>query len=306
MTLLAWESRFLFYPAVSLMRKDCFDLIARAKLHGLPVALATNGTLVDQRMAERIANAGVHRVSVSIDGADAQTHDGPRGIEGSFDQACGALRRLHAAGVSTQINATITRLNHHQRNELYALAEELEVDALHCFILVPVGCGAELAEEVRLSPGEIELFLWWLHGKAQSGSLFVKATCAPQYHRILHRDAERRHSIPAVQTHGMSATTRAASLAAGCVLFRIAARYFPAVTFPLRQDQSTISRCPAFGRIRCYLANCAMDSSWADAAAIANTKVSAAVAGPARMPPPAIRLPAMIAARIPQGYQHAM
>ena len=239
------------------MRKDCFDLIARAKLHGLPVALATNGTLVDQPMAKRIAAAGVHRVSISIDGSNAETHDNLRGIPGSFKKACAALRRLHAAGVSTQINAIITRLNHHQRNELYALKEELEVDALHCFILVPVGCGAELPQKIRLTPGEIEHFLRWLHHKAQFGSLFVKATCAPQYHRILHRDAARRQTTPALQTHGLSATTKGCLAGNGVCFVSHRGDVFPCGYLPLeagsirREPLSTIwSHCLLFSELR--------------------------------------------------------
>ena len=222
-----------------LMRKDCFDLIARAKLHGIPVALATNGTLVDRRMAERIAQSGVKRVSISIDGADAETHDGLRGIQGSFASACAALRCLSAAGVSTQINATITRLNAHQRDALYALSEELEVDALHCFILVPVGCGAEIKPELRLTPGELENFLLWLHDKANSGSLFVKATCAPQYHRILHRDAAKRNTTPEVTTHGMSATTKGCLAGSGVCFVSHRGEVFPCGYLPLNAGDIT-------------------------------------------------------------------
>src|SRR6266545_1673667 len=42
-----------------LWRRDVFDLAQRAKSKGLGVALATNGTLIDETMADRIDDAGI-------------------------------------------------------------------------------------------------------------------------------------------------------------------------------------------------------------------------------------------------------
>ena len=53
-----------------LWRRDVFDIAKRAVSHGIRVALATNGTLVDEAMAERIQDAGIVRVAISLDGVD--------------------------------------------------------------------------------------------------------------------------------------------------------------------------------------------------------------------------------------------
>src|SRR6478736_490686 len=58
-----------------LYRPDIFDLASYATKKGIRVALATNGTLVTKDVAKRIVDAGVKRVSISLDGADAMTHD---------------------------------------------------------------------------------------------------------------------------------------------------------------------------------------------------------------------------------------
>ena len=58
-----------------LWRRDVFDLARRAKGRNIRVALATNGTLIDETMAQRIQDSGIERVSISIDGADSGTHD---------------------------------------------------------------------------------------------------------------------------------------------------------------------------------------------------------------------------------------
>ena len=62
-----------------LMRTDIFDLAGHAKGRGLPVALASNGTMIDQVLAGRIADTGFDRASISLDGASPTTHDRFRG-----------------------------------------------------------------------------------------------------------------------------------------------------------------------------------------------------------------------------------
>ncbi|MCX7887456.1 MAG: SPASM domain-containing protein, partial [Verrucomicrobiae bacterium] len=90
-------------------------------------------------------------------------------------------------GMSMQINCTITRHNVHQIETLYGLARDLGADALHLFMLVPVGCGVQIAKSNMLPADEYERVLNWLYDKSQLGELHLKATCAPHYFRIQHQ-----------------------------------------------------------------------------------------------------------------------
>ena len=65
----------VFSGGEPLKRPDIFELAAAATAVGLPTALATNGTLVDESVAGKIVAAGFRRVSISFDGPDAPTHD---------------------------------------------------------------------------------------------------------------------------------------------------------------------------------------------------------------------------------------
>ncbi len=199
----------VFSGGEPLMRPDIWQLATHARRHGLITALATNGTKVDAATAARIHEAGFHRVSVSLDGADADTHDHFRGLAGSFDGACAGLRNLRAAGVATQVNCTVARHNAGQLPALRALAMDLGAAALHLFVVVPVGCGVELSDHDRLSAREVEEVLEWLAVQAQDDRLAVKSTCAPQYYRIIRQQA---HGRAPWRTHrgatGMNAMTR--------------------------------------------------------------------------------------------------
>jgi radical SAM protein with 4Fe4S-binding SPASM domain len=177
-----------------LYRSDIFQLARYATDKGLRVALATNGTLVTKDVARMIVDSGVRRVSISLDGADAATHDAFRGIPGAFDAAVHGLRNLKALGMSVQINMTIARHNAHQLPAVLQLARTLGADALHTFLLVPVGCGVDIAAEQMVAPEEYERMLNWFYDQSLTGGIELKATCAPHYFRVARqrRAADRR------------------------------------------------------------------------------------------------------------------
>ncbi len=177
-----------------LYRHDIFELAEYATSRGLRTALATNGTLVTRDIAEKIKKAGIKRVSISLDGSDAITHDTFRGSPGAFEAAVYGMRNLQELGVSVQINTTIARHNAHQLPEVLELARRLGADALHTFLLVPVGCGVDIATEQMVAPEEYERMLNWFYDQSLTGDIELKATCAPHYFRVARqrRAADRR------------------------------------------------------------------------------------------------------------------
>ncbi len=187
---------FVLSGGEPLFRPDIFDIARHAADAGLIVALATNGTLVDAETAGMIKEAGIRRVSISFDGADAETHDIFRG-QGAFDLAIAGMGHLRDIGVPYQINTTVARHNVHQMPETLALAKELGAVALHLFLLVPVGCGVEIADDQQISAGEYENVLNWMYDAEIKGGIELKATCAPHYFRIVRQRQveERRQGI---------------------------------------------------------------------------------------------------------------
>ncbi len=189
-----------------LYRSDIFQLATYAKDKGLRVALATNGTLVTKEVARMIVDSGVKRVSISLDGADSATHDTFRGIPGAFDAAVQGLRNLKALGMSVQINMTIARHNAKQLPQVLDLAKSLGADALHTFLLVPVGCGVDIAAEQMVAPEEYERMLNWFYDESLNGGIELKATCAPHYFRVVRqrRAAEGRSAAAAKMAAAVS------------------------------------------------------------------------------------------------------
>jgi len=170
-----------------LMRPDIFDLAGHAHRQSIECALATNGTLIDREVAERIAAAAIRRVSVSLDGADARTHDHFRLLTGSFERALEGIAHLRSVAVPVQINMTLAGHNVGQLDAMFALAEQVGAVALHVFALVPVGCGVEIAGDELLSAEGTEQALLRFHDLSKQSRLETRATCAPQYSRIVRQ-----------------------------------------------------------------------------------------------------------------------
>ncbi len=82
-----------------LLRSDVFDIASYGSSLGFRMTMAVNGTLLSPEIAKRIKESGIQRVSISLDGANASTHDSFRQVDGAFDGAIEGINRLKEAGV---------------------------------------------------------------------------------------------------------------------------------------------------------------------------------------------------------------
>jgi heme d1 biosynthesis radical SAM protein NirJ len=123
-----------------LLRKDLFEVAARAKTMGFYVGLSTNGTLIDAPMAERIAALGFDYVGISLDGM-RETHDRFRRKSGAFDASLAGLRLCRARGVKVGMRFTVTQDNAADLPRLLTLAEQEGIDKFYLSHLNYAGRG---------------------------------------------------------------------------------------------------------------------------------------------------------------------
>ena len=114
-----------------LLRRDIFEISARAKAKHFYVGLSSNGTLIDDAMADRIRNVGYDYVGVSLDGIGA-THDRFRRKDGAYRAALKGLRLLRDRGVKVGVRFTMTADN---ATELSALLDLVEYERFPKFYL---------------------------------------------------------------------------------------------------------------------------------------------------------------------------
>lgn len=190
-----------------LLRPDFFDLARHARRQGLRAVLATNGCLVTPDTARKISEEGIPRVSISLDGPTDEDHDAFRQVTGAFAASLEGIRNLQSAGVPVQINTTLTRRNRHQLAQIMALAQDLGAEAFHVFLLVPTGRARDMAGE-EMDPQEYEESLEEFYRLGRRFTFETKATCAPQYYRILRQQAKAEGIEVSPQTFGLNARTR--------------------------------------------------------------------------------------------------
>jgi len=94
-----------------LAREDFFEVVAYAKKRIPYVSLATNGTLITKDNAERLKDAGIDYVEISLDGASAATHDWFRGIPGAFERTMEGIKNCIDVGIDTCIATVIQKEN---------------------------------------------------------------------------------------------------------------------------------------------------------------------------------------------------
>ena len=228
-----WHSILVFSGGEPLMRPDLFELIEYANQRGVIPALATNATLIDDAIAKRLASLGVSRVSVSLDGASAETHDAFRGMPGSFDDAVRGILALRKANVEVQINVTFTKANRDEASQMLDLVQRLDACALHAFLLVPVGCGVELPETIRLEASEVEQLLIYFDTQATERDLEVRATCAPQAQRVRRQRARVRERKGLPPGRGLAASSKGCLAGGGILFVDAVGRVFPCGYLPV-------------------------------------------------------------------------
>ncbi len=139
----------LLHPRID----EILELVAGA---GLELVLETNGVLCTPELAARIALVSERSVSVSLDGADAATHDAARGVRGAFDGAVRGVQALAAAGTPPQIVMTVLRANMAQLADLVSLAERIGASSVKFNLVQPSGGGARLHAQGAV-PGVAEI-----------------------------------------------------------------------------------------------------------------------------------------------------
>jgi SynChlorMet cassette radical SAM/SPASM protein ScmF len=117
--------------------------------------METNGTLIDDDLAQFIKGTPKFRfVSVSLDGADPETHDTMRSVPGSYQRAVEGIEALVKVGYAPQIICTLHRGNIAQVDEVVALAESLGCSSVKFNLLQEMGRGEQFADQQGLTVEE--------------------------------------------------------------------------------------------------------------------------------------------------------
>lgn len=133
-----------------LLKPGIMDVLARSARDAMTL-LRTTGTLIDDTMADALKALGIGRVLVDLMGAEAATHEWSTGVPGSFDAACGGIRKLARRGIATDVLVILTRQTAPELNRLLRLAAKLGAERVGVLRLYPLGRAKRIWGEIALS-----------------------------------------------------------------------------------------------------------------------------------------------------------
>ena len=177
-----------------LLREDIFDIARYGTEKGLRMCLATNGTLVTQETCDEIKKADIKMVSLSLDGATAETHDNFRNQQGAFTGTLRAIELFNKNGIPFLVNSSFTVRNKDEIPEIYKLVKKMGATAWYMFMIVPTGRGEDVMEELIPEKLYDEILEWHYEVEKEENELLMRPTCAPHYYRIVRQKSKEEGS----------------------------------------------------------------------------------------------------------------
>lgn len=180
-----------------LCREDLLDVVKYASSKGVRTTIGSNGTLIDGAMARKMLEAGVMSVAISVDAADAETHDSFRGISGAFEQTFKGIEACRVAGLPFQFNMVIRKENLSQLEDMLRLAVDSGANAAEFFDLVAAGRAKQECQEQVLSLVERQRAMAWLAQSQEDCPILIRVPACPMYPLLLQEKGIQPRHFPA-------------------------------------------------------------------------------------------------------------
>jgi len=138
-----------------LARRDWFELARYARELHFGLRLYTNGTLIDETIADQMASLAPRAVEISLHGGTDTTHDAITRRRGSFERTLRGVRLLRARNVPVQLKCVLMRRNQAEHAAVRALADELGADLYVDAEVTPKNDGSREPVALGLSVDEL-------------------------------------------------------------------------------------------------------------------------------------------------------
>lgn len=164
-------------------RPDVLEIAARASSAGIRVGLSPSATrrLIASDFSA-IRQAGIERMSLSLDGSTRETHDAFRRVPGTFDRTIRAMEMARDAGISIQINTTLTAGNVSEFHAFRDLMLEWKPAMWSVFVLVPTG---RAGAKDMADPANLETIFEELSDMVGKVPFGIKTTEGHHFRRVL-------------------------------------------------------------------------------------------------------------------------
>jgi radical SAM protein with 4Fe4S-binding SPASM domain len=149
----------LFTGGEIFVRDDFLDIYTYAKKKGLIVSLFTNGTLIDERVADTLAEWRPFSIEISIYGRTKETYERITRVPGSYERCLRGIRLLKERNLPLLLKTMVLTINRHEIDEMKRLVEQdLGLEFRYDAMINPRVDGSREGLRLRLTPEEIVAF----------------------------------------------------------------------------------------------------------------------------------------------------
>lgn len=172
-----------------------FEIIELLNKANIIVNLATNGTLIHDQEIEKIVQANIGSVQISLDGSTEEVNDSIRG-EGTFVRIKQVIEILIAKGQKVDIAPLICQKNKDDIINIIQLADSLGVASVRFNLFIPSGKGNEVADQFTLTHSELEEIFMKIEEFEKTKNLQTKLykPCFANFYDIISDPDDFHHS----------------------------------------------------------------------------------------------------------------
>ena len=136
-------------------RKDFLEIYTQAKKRGFLITLFTNGTLINERVANHLAKYRPFAIEITLYGATRETYEELTQVRGSYDRCMRGIQLLLERKLPLKLKTVPTTINQHEVYAMKKMAEDLGVEFKFDPLVNPrIDC-SQSPLAVRLTPEEV-------------------------------------------------------------------------------------------------------------------------------------------------------
>ncbi len=160
-------------------RKDFLEIYTYAKKKGFLITLFTNGTIINEQIADYLAAWPPFAIEITLYGRTRETYEALTAIPGSYDRCLNGIKLLKDRGLPLKLKTVATSVNKHEILAMKHFAEhELGIEFKTDGQINPrIDC-SQSPLAVRLAPEEVVALDLHSHKEVS------------EYRRLAKRDAE--------------------------------------------------------------------------------------------------------------------
>jgi len=116
-----------FTGGEAVMHPNIYDYIGHARKQNLSVVLLTNGTLLNETTVNKLVDAEVSKIKISMYGATPQTHDAFTQVPGSFEQTLQGAKKLKQQNLYVTFSYCVVQQNAHEIEDMITLSDQIDI-----------------------------------------------------------------------------------------------------------------------------------------------------------------------------------